>query len=72
MIEYTTGYSKRLLQRLRSAYAKSPADDVRESWKKLGERFRSTAVVTQVHLNKLVMLPAHNPKNNKGLQELGD
>ena len=72
MIEHTTGESKRLVQRLRNAYAENPAAGVSESWKKLGERFGSTAIVTQVHLNKLVMFPTLSPKDNKGLQELGD
>jgi len=72
MIEYTTGESKSLVQRLHNVYAENSAAGVRESWKKLGERFGSTAVVTQVHLNKLVMFPALTPKDKKGLQELGD
>ena len=37
--ELTTGESKRLVQRLRNAYAENPAAGVRESWKKLGKRF---------------------------------
>lgn len=45
---------------------------VGESWKKLGERFGSTAVITNVHLNKLTMFPVLASKDNKGLQELGD
>ena len=72
MLEYTTGESKRLVQRLRNAFIENPAARVRESWKKLGERFGSTAVITNVHLNKLTTFPALAPKDNKGLQELGD
>ena len=72
MLEYTTGESKRLVQRLRNAYIENPSAGVRESWKKLGERFGSTAVITNVHLNKLTMFPALASKDNKGLQELGD
>ena len=72
MLEYTTGESKRLVQRLRNAYIENPSAGVRESWKKLGERFGSTAVITNVQLNKLTMFPALASKDNKGLQELGD
>ena len=49
MLEYTTGESKRLVQRLRSAYIENQSAGVRESWKKL-ERFGSTVVITNVHL----------------------
>ena len=72
MIEYTTGESKRLIQRLRNAYIVNPTEGVKESWKKLGERFGSTAVITQVHLSKLTMFPSLSAKDNKGLLELGD
>lgn len=72
MTEHTTGESKRLVQRLHNAYAKNSAAGIQESWKKSGKRFGSTAVVTQVHLNKLVMFPALTQKDKKGLQELGD
>ena len=72
MLEYTTGESKRLVQRLHNAYIENPTAGVRESWKKLGERFCSTTVLTKVHLNKLATFPALAPKDNKGLQELGD
>ena len=72
MLEYTTGESKKIGQRLRNAYIENPTAGVRESWKKLGERFGSTAVITNVHLNKLTTFPALAPKDNKGLQELGD
>lgn len=68
MLEYTTGESKRLVQRLHNAYIENPSAGVRESWKKLG----STAVITNVHSNKLATFPALAPKDNKGLQELGD
>ena len=67
MIKHTTGELKRLVQRLRNAYGENPAAGVRESWKKLGKRVGSMAVVTQVHLNKLVMFPTLTPKDNKGL-----
>jgi len=72
MIEYTTGESKKLVQRLGNAYIENPDVGVRESWKKLGERFGSTAVITNVHLNKLTMFPGLAAKDNKGLQEFGD
>ena len=72
MLEYTTGESKRLVQWLRNAYVENPTAGVGESWKKLGERFGSTAVITNVHLNKLTMFPVLASKDNKGLQELGD
>ena len=72
MLEYTTGESKRIVQRLCNAYIENPTAGIRESWKKLSERFGSTAVITNVHLNKLTTFPALAPKDNKGLQELGD
>ena len=72
MLEYTTGESERLVQRLRNAYIENSAAGVRESWKKLGERFGSTAVITNVHLNKLTTFAALAPKDSKGLQQLGD
>lgn len=72
MLEYTTGESKRLVQRLRNAYVENPTAGVGESWKKLGEHFGSTAVITNVHLNKLTMFPVLASKDKKGLQELGD
>jgi len=72
MLEYTTGESKKLVQRVRNAYIENPTTGVRESWKKLRERFGSTAIITNVYLNKLTTFPVLAPKNNKGLQELGD
>ena len=72
MLEYTTSETKRHVQRLRNAYIENPTAGVRESWKKLGERFGSTAVITNVRLNKLTSFPALTPKDNKGLQELVD
>ena len=72
LIEYTTSQSKRLVQRLRNAYVENPEEGLKEAWKKLSERFGSNAVVTQMHLNKLTMFPKIEPKDNKGLQELGD
>lgn len=41
LVEYTTGESKQLSQRLRNAYAENPAATMREPWRKLGEQFRS-------------------------------
>ena len=72
LIEYTTSQSKRLVQRLRNAYVENPEEGLKEAWKKLSERFGSNALVTQMHLNKLTMFPKIEPKDNKGLQELGD
>ena len=72
MAEHATGDSNRLIQRLRNAYIENPTEGVKECWRKLGERFGSTAVVTQVHLDKLTAFPSLNAKDNKGLQELGD
>lgn len=72
MIEYTTGDSNKLVQRLRNAYIVDPAEGLAESWKKLGERFGSDAVITQVHLDKLTKFPKLGAKDNKGLQDLGD
>lgn len=46
MIEYTTGESKRLIQRLRNAYIVNLAEGVKESWKSLGKRFGSTAMIS--------------------------
>ena len=71
-VEHPTGVSKRLVQWLHDAYAENPAAGVRGSWKKLGKRFGSRAVITQVHLNNLAMFPTLTPEDNKGLQELGD
>ena len=39
MLEYTTGESKRLVQRLRNAYIENPSAGVRESWKKVRRTF---------------------------------
>ena len=39
---------------------------------KLGERFGSDAVITQVHLDKLAMFPKSASRDNKGLQEQAD
>ena len=72
LIENTTRESKRLVQRLRNAYVENPDEGLKEAWKKLGERFGLNAVVTQIHLNKLTMFPKIEPKDNIGLQELGD
>ena len=72
MAEHATGDSKRLIQRLRNAYTENPTEGVKECWRKLGECFGSTAVVTQVHLDKLTAFPSLNAEDNKGLQEIGD
>ena len=72
LIEFTTNESKRPIQRLQNAYVENPTEGLKEAWRKLGERFGSSAVVTQMHLNKLTMFPKIEPKDNKGLQELGD
>ena len=71
MIEYTTKESKRLVQRLRNAFIANPKG-VEAAWKKLGERFGSSAIMTQVHLHKLKTFPKISYKNNKQLHELGD
>ena len=72
MIEYTSSQSKKIVQRLRNAYIKNPAEGVKQTWKKIGERFCSNGVVTEVHLNKLKAFPKIGHKDDKGLQELGD
>ena len=72
LIEYTSGDSKCLVQRLHNAFIEKPAEGVKETWKKLEERFGSNAVITQVHLKKLTMHPTIGLRDNKGLQELGD
>ena len=48
--EYTTKNSKKLVQQLHSAYIKNPAKGVKEVWKKLDERFRTSIVLTKAHL----------------------
>ena len=72
IIEYTTKDSKWLVQRLHNAYIGNPREGLREVWKKLGERFGSNAVVTQVHLDKLKSFPRIATRDNKRLQEFGD
>lgn len=72
MIENTTNESKRLVQRLRNAYIENPQEGIKEAWCKLGERFGSNAVVTQVHLEKLKTFPKIGDRENKRLQEFGD
>lgn len=71
MLEYTTGESKRLVQRLCNAYVENPIAGVGESWKKLGEHFGSTAVITNVHLNKLTMFPVSHPRTTKVCKNWG-
>ncbi|KAK3703199.1 hypothetical protein QZH41_004966 [Actinostola sp. cb2023] len=72
LAEYTTRESKKLVQRLRNAYIENPDEGVKETWRKLCERFGSDAVITNVHLNKLNVFPKIGGKDNKKLQELGD
>ena len=72
MIENTTNESKRLVQRLRNAYIKNSEEGIKEAWRKLGKRFGSNAVVTQVHLEKLKTFPKIGNRENKRLQEFGD
>ena len=72
IIEYTTNESKRLVQGLRNAYVENPGEGLIEVWRKLGERFGSNAVVTQVHLDKVNSFPRIGPRENKRLQEFGD
>ena len=72
MIENTTNESKRLVQRLHNAYIENPEEGIKEAWCKLGERFGSNAVVTQVHLEKLKTFPKIGNRENKRLQEFGD
>ena len=72
IIEYTTNESKRLAQRLRNAYIDNPGEGLKEVWCKLGERFGSNSVVTQVHLQKINSFPKIGKQNNKQLQEFGD
>lgn len=47
MAEHATGDSKKLIQLLRNAYIENPTEGVKQCWRKLGERFGSTAVVTK-------------------------
>lgn len=72
IIEYTTNESKSLVQGLRNAYIKNPEEGLIEVWRKLGERFGSNAVVTQVHLDKVNSFPRIGSRENKRLQEFGD
>ena len=72
IIEHTTNESKRLVQRLRNAYIENPGEGLKQVWCKLGERFGSNAVVTQVHLAKLNSFPKIGFRDNKRLQEFGD
>jgi len=72
IIENTTNESKRLVQRLSNAYIENPGKGLNEVWLKLGERFGSNAVVTQVHLEKLRTFPKIGNRENKQLQEFGD
>ena len=72
IIEHTTNESKRLVQRLRNAFIENPGEGLKQVWCKLGERFGSNAVVTQVHLAKLNSFPKIGFRDNKRLQEFGD
>ena len=71
IIEYTTKESKRLAQRLRNAYIDNPGEGLKEVWYKLGERFGSNSVVTQVHLQKIYSFSKRGKQNNKQPQEFG-
>ena len=72
IIEYTTKESKRLAQRLRNAYIDNPGEGLKEVWYKLGERFGSNSVVTQVHLQKINSFPKRGMQDNKQPQKFGD
>lgn len=72
IIEHTCNESKKLAQRLRNAYINKPTEGVAIVWQKLGQRFGSNAVITEVHLNKLRDFPEIGFRDNKQLQELGD
>ena len=72
IIEYTTNESQRLVQRLRNAFIENPVEGLMQVWCKLGERFGSNAVVTQVHLANLKSSPKIGFRDNKRLQEFGD
>ncbi|KAK3730804.1 hypothetical protein QZH41_001160 [Actinostola sp. cb2023] len=72
LAEYTMRESNKLVQRLRNAYIENPDEGVKETWRKLCERFGSDAVITNVHLNKLNVFPKIGGKDNIKLQELGD
>ena len=71
IIEYTTNESKRLAQRLRNAYIDNPGEGLKEVWCKLGERFDSNSVVTQVHLQEINSFPTIGMQNSfKSLMNL--
>ena len=71
IIEYTTNESKRLAQRLRNAYIDNPGEGLKEVWCKLGERFDSNSVVTQVHLQEIDSFPTIEMQNSfKSLMNL--
>ena len=72
MIEYTNSESKKIVQRLRNAYITNPAEGVGEAWGKIGERFGSNVVITEVHLNKLKTFTKIGHKDDKSLHDLGD
>lgn len=72
VVEYTTNESKNLAQRFRCAYINKDAEGVAVLWQKLGWRFGSSAVMTEVHLNKLRDFPRVGYRDNKKLQEVGD
>ena len=72
MVEYTSNEAKKLVQRLRNAYIERPSEGVKIAWKKMGERFGSSAVLTQAHLNKLNAVSVIGRRDNKKIQELAD
>lgn len=57
IIKNTTIESKRLVQRLSNVHIENLGKGLNEVWLKLGERFGSNTVVTQVHLKKLGTFP---------------
>ena len=72
IIENTTDKSKKLAQRLCNDYINNPSDGVAILWQKLGQRYGSDTVITEVYLNKLNDIPKIRYRDNKKLQELGD
>ena len=57
MIENTTNESERLVQRLCNEYINNPGEGIKEPWRRLGERFGSSAAVMQVHFERLRTFP---------------
>ena len=71
-VEYTTGESKKLAQRLRNVYINNPSQGVAILWQKLGQRLGSNTAITEVHLSKLKDFPKIAYRDNTRLQDLGD